>query len=266
MRADAILRIPARLEGIEEGERVEVELLRGVDEIKNTILIVGSHDMTLDLIWDEMRRLWPGITLSSAHVGSLAGLMALRRGEAHAAGTHLLDEETGEYNVSYVKRIFPEGGVRLINLVYRQQGLIVQKGNPKGIRSLEDLRRRDVRFVNRQPGSGTRVLLDYHLRRLGIDPGEIDGYGNELFTHLAVASAVKEGAADVGLGIMAAAKALDLDFIPIAEERYDLAIPERFMDWPLISKMLEVITSDRFKRRVEAMGGYDTRDTGRVIL
>ena len=262
VRADGIIRIPSQLEGIEQGEEMEVELLRGMEEIENTISIVGSHDMTLDLIGDEMRRRWPEVSVSSAHVGSLAGLVALRRGECHAAGTHLLDEETGEYNVSYIRRLFPDGGIALINLVYRQQGLIVRRGNPKGIRSFEDLRRKDVRFVNRQPGSGTRVLLDYELRKIGIPPDEIDGYENELFTHLAVAAAVKDGVADVGLGISAAAKALDLDFIPVAEERYDLAIPERYLEDRLISRMIETIRSEEFKRRVETLGGYDTRSTG----
>ena len=262
VRADGIIRIPSQLEGIEQGEEMEVELLRGMEEIENTISIVGSHDMTLDLIGDEMRRRWPEVSVSSAHVGSLAGLVALRRGECHAAGTHLLDEETGEYNVSYIRRLFPDGGIALINLVYRQQGLIVRRGNPKGIKSFKDLTRKDVRFVNRQPGSGTRVLLDYELRKIGISPDEIDGYENELFTHLAVAAAVKDGVADVGLGISAAAKALDLDFIPVAEERYDLAIPERYLEDRLISRMIETIRSEEFKRRVEALGGYDTRSTG----
>jgi putative molybdopterin biosynthesis protein len=266
VRADGIVRISADLEGIEQGEMVRVELLRRMDEIENTISIVGSHDMTLDLIGDEMRRRWPGIGVASAHVGSLAGLAALRRGECHAAGTHLMDEETGEYNVSYVRRLFPEGGIALINLVYRQQGLIVRKGNPKGIESFEDLTRDGVRFVNRQPGSGTRVLLDYELRRHGISPEEIEGYENELFTHLAIAAAVRDGVADAGLGIMAAAKALDLDFIPVAEERYDLAIPERLLEGPLIARMLETIRSDEFKRRVRGLGGYDTRHTGERML
>jgi putative molybdopterin biosynthesis protein len=222
--------------------------------------------MTLDVLADEIRISHPEMSLSSAHVGSLGGLMALKRNEAHIAGTHLLDEETGEYNVSYINRLLSDRKIALINLVYRQQGLIVERGNPKGIKGLADLGTGKISFCNRQRGSGTRILLDYHLRRLGIAPEKITGHEREVYTHMAVAAAVTTGIADCGLGIFAAARALGLDFVPIAEERYDLAIPEDFLSMPGINVVLEIIKTDRFRKRVKAMGGYDTRHTGNMVM
>lgn len=264
VRADGIVRIPATSEGVEAGETVPVALLRPVAEIENTVLIIGSHDITLDLLADEVKRRHPEITLASAPVGSLGGLSALKRGEAHLAGTHLLDEETGEYNVSYVRRLFPEGGIVLINLCYRQQGLIVPPGNPQGLATLRDVIDRRLTFINRQRGSGTRILLDYELKRMGLEASQVVGYEREVFTHLAVAAAVASGAADAGLGILAAARALRLDFIPIAEERYDLALRRDFLELPRVQAVLELITTPEFRARVEALGGYDLRDVGEV--
>lgn len=265
VRADGILRVPANTEGLMPDEIIDVELMRTPDEINNSIVIIGSHDITLDILSDEIRTDYPYISLSSAHVGSLGGLMALKRHETHIAGTHLLDEETGEYNISYIKRLLPDEKITLINLVYRQQGLIVQKGNPKEIKDLSDLINKSLNFCNRQRGSGTRILFDYELKKLGLTSDNITGYDREVYTHMAVASAVATGVADAGLGISASAKALNLDFIPITEERYDLAIPEEFLSFPNISIMLRVIESDRFHERIRALGGYDTRDTGKII-
>jgi putative molybdopterin biosynthesis protein len=265
VRADGIVRIPSSSEGIEQGEKVEAELLRPIEEIENNILIIGSHDIVLDILTDEIKISHPDITISSAHVGSLAGLTALKRGEAHIAGTHLLDETTGEYNVSYIQRLFREGEVALINLTYRQQGLIVPKGNPHSIQSLNDLAEKHLTYINRQRGSGTRILLDYQLKQLDIEPDDIIGYERELYTHLAVAAAVASGAADAGLGILSAAKALNLDFVPIAEERYDLAIPFNFLQMPQLQVILELITQPHFRQRIEALGGYDMRDAGKRI-
>ncbi|MBC8236111.1 molybdopterin biosynthesis protein [bacterium] len=265
VRADGIVRIPSTSEGIEQGEKVEAELLRPAEEIENNILIIGSHDIVLDMLADEIKISRPDITISSAHVGSLAGLTALKRGEAHIAGTHLLDENTGEYNVSYIQRLFKKNDMALINLAYRQQGLIVQSGNPHGIQSLNDLVEKSLPFINRQRGSGTRILLDYQLKQLGIEPDDIIGYERELYTHLAVAAAVASDAADAGLGILSAAKALNLDFVPIAEERYDLAIPVNFLQMPQLQVILESITQPHFRQRVEALGGYDMRDGGKRI-
>ncbi|NPV26124.1 MAG: molybdopterin biosynthesis protein [Firmicutes bacterium] len=265
VKADGVLRIPRFSEGFAAGEQVEVELLKPRAEVLNTTVIIGSHDLVLDVLASQLRQTHPEWSLSSAHVGSLSGLAALRRGEAHAAGIHLLDEATGEYNESYVRRMLPGEPVILLNLTYRQQGLLVAKGNPKGITGLADLKRGDLTFVNRQRGAGTRILLDYELRRLGIDVTTIRGYNREEFTHMAVAAAVASGTADAGLGILAAARALDLDFLPVAVERYDLCIPKRFWDSPYIQRLLDVINQPVFREQVERLGGYDLRDCGRVV-
>lgn len=263
--ADGILRIPRHVEGLREGEPITAELIRPPDVVDKTIMIVGSHDNSLDILADEIRRGDSGLTLSSSHVGSMGGLMAIKRGVCHLAGSHLLDTEDGSYNVAYIRKFLSGEKVRLVHLVMRDQGLIVPPGNPKGIRGLEDLVRADVRMINRQSGAGTRILLDYRLKMLGIDPVAISGYGDEEFTHMAVAVAVLSGTADVGLGIQAAAKALQLDFIPVVTEQYDLVIPERFFDSAGIQVLLETIRTERFKRRVAALGGYSTERTGSLL-
>ncbi len=263
--ADGIIRIPRNSEGIKDNDPVEAELIRPLSTIRNTIVVVGSHDNTLDVLADELRVGDASLTLSSSHVGSMGGLMAVKRGVCHLAGTHLLDTETGEYNLSYVRRFLPDIPVKLVNLVIRDQGLIVAKGNPKDIKGIEDLGREDVAFINRQGGSGTRILLDYRLGQLGLSPDNINGYTNEEFTHMNVAVAVLGGAADAGLGIFAAARALDLDFIPVVTEQYDLLIPEAYMETPNIQILLDMIQTERFKKRVVELGGYSVKKTGTVI-
>jgi len=265
VRADGLVRIARGSEGIHERQKVWVELSTSLEEIENAIVAVGSHDLTLDVLANHLHRQYPQKTLSSVNVGSLGGLLALKRGEAHLAGSHLLDEESGEYNLPYVKRLLSDQAVIVVNLVYRQQGLIVAKGNPKGISSLTDLLRRDVSFINRQRGAGTRVLLDFKLKELGIDPAKIAGYERIEVTHLAVASAVAAGTADVGLGIMAAAKALDLDFLPLLKERYDLVIPRSYYESNLLEPLLATLQQPSFRADVEGLGGYDTSDMGQVI-
>jgi len=266
VRADGIIRIPAESEGIAGGHDVTVELLRQTHEIANTIVCIGSHDNALDVLGNFLKREHSGFSLSSAHVGSMGGLLALKRGEAHLAGTHLLDEETGEYNVSYIKKHLPGTKIVLVNLVYRTQGFIVPKGNPKGIKGFEDLRRPDVVFVNRQAGAGTRLLTDLYLKRLGIDPNSVKGYHHEEFTHMAVAAAVVSGAADTGLAVLSAARALDLDFVPVAQERYDLAILAEYYDTPMFRALLRIVREDRdFREQIVNMGGYDVKEMGRVI-
>ncbi len=264
-QADGIIRIPRNAEGIESGKPVMAQLLRPLSMIQNTIVVVGSHDNTLDILADHIRKSHPGVTLSSSHVGSVGGLMAIKKGVCHLAGAHLLDAEDGSYNVSYVKKYLPGMGVKLVNLVYRQQGLIIHRGNPKAIKDISDLARKDICMINRQAGSGTRILLDYRLDQLGIDPAVLSGYGNEEFTHMSVAAAVLSGTADAGLGIYAAAKALNLDFIPVVTEQYDLVIPDEFFESVRIHTILETITSPGFKARVEALGGYSTEKTGTVV-
>jgi putative molybdopterin biosynthesis protein len=265
VRADGLVTIPRLSEGVHAGTEVEVELLRRRDEVAQTIVAIGSHDLTLDLLSGHLSAVSPGTSLSSSNVGSLGGLIALQRREAHLAGTHLLDEETGEYNLAYVRKTLPSRPVAVVTLVHREQGLIVPRGNPKRITGLEDLLRDDVLFVNRQRGAGTRVLLDFRLRRLGADPARIRGYAREEYTHLAVAAAVASGAADVGLGILAAARALDLDFVPLLKERYDLVIPREFYESELLAPLLGIVRGPDFRRDVEALGGYDTSEMGRVV-
>ncbi len=262
--ADGLVRIGAELEGVNPFEPVTVELLRDPVELETNLVAVGSHDMCLDVLADLLRAGGRSATLSSTNVGSLGGLMAVRGGTCHLAGTHLLDPSDGSYNTAAIQRYLPDTPVRLVHLVRRQQGLMVAQGNPRNITGFEDLTRADVSFVNRQGGSGTRVLLDFELGRCGIDPGAIVGYDQIEFTHMAVAVAVQSGAADTGLGIGAAAKALGLDFIGVAWESYDLVIPEAHFDSPGIRALLAVIRSEAFAERVASLGGYDTSEAGEI--
>jgi len=265
-RADGIIRIPVNSEGLNLNEPVPAELLRDEQVISQTVVIVGSHDNTLDLLGNFLTRRFPRFRLTSSNVGSTGGLMALQRGIAHLAGSHLLDPETGEYNIPDIRRLIPDLPVKGVNLVFRQQGLILPKGNPKGIKGLEDLTRPDIVLINRQAGSGTRILLDFRLKALGIDPTAIRGYEDEEFTHMAVAVNVLSGRADVGMGIFAAAKALDLDFIPVVQERYDLIISEKFWEEEKIQSLLSVIRSKEFQEAVRGLGGYDLSQTGQVLF
>jgi molybdate-binding protein/DNA-binding transcriptional regulator YhcF (GntR family) len=227
--------------------------------------IAGSNDLALDLLIGQLRRSQPQLVVTSSNVGSLGGLIALERGEADIAGSHLLDEETGEYNTPFMRRILPGEDVVLVNLVHRQQGLIVRRGNPKGIHRMEDLARPDVTIVNRQRGAGTRVLLDLRLRELGISSESVRGYEHEVETHTGAAAAVASGTADVGLGIQSAARAMDLDFIPVARERYDLAILQTRHESPEVANLLATLHSESFKAVARELGGYDTSDTGKIM-
>ncbi|WP_319478376.1 molybdopterin biosynthesis protein [Marispirochaeta aestuarii] len=262
VKADGILRIPTLSEGVDAGEMVRVSLLRDPAEIRRTIVHIGSHDICLDVLAQYIAGRSSRFTSSNA--GSLGGLVALKRGEAHVAGSHLLDPATGSFNDSYIRRYLSGEKVVVISFVHREQGLITAKGNPKGIRDFSDLSREDLRYVNRQRGAGTRVLLDYNLEQLGIDPEQVPGYQREEYTHLAVAAAVQSGAADCGLGIAAAAMALDLDFVPLAHEQYELVTLERFFEGPVLKPLLEVLEDQEFRKTVDSMAGYSTADMGRV--
>src|SRR3990170_876592 len=266
VRADGFVRIPAMSEGIGSGTEVDVELIRSRSDIENTVVCIGSHDNALDLLANILKKKYPSLSLSSAHVGSMGGLMALKRGEAHFAGTHLLSEETGEYNVPFIKRLLSDKKIVLINLVYREQGLLVLKGNPKNIKGFKDLTRDDVIFVNRQAGAGTRLLTDKCLKELSINPKDVKGYEREEYTHMGVASAVITGIADTGLAILASAKALGLDFISVAKERYDLAVPFEFYNTDMMKALLSIIREDyEFREMVGKLGGYDVSDMGKVM-
>jgi len=265
-RANSILRIPSSSEGETRGSTVRLELLRPLEQIEKTILCTGSHDLTLDLLHDLLKKSDPAYPLASTHVGSLGGIMAIRENMTHIAGSHLLDPETGEYNLSYIKQYLTGMDVALVTLTHRQQGFMVRPGNPKNIKGINDLLREDITLVNRQAGSGTRVLLDYELDRAGLDSDAIKGYEFKEYTHMSVAVAVMSGKADAGLGIMAAARALQLDFIPVTEERYDILIPREYLASQSIQQLLNCIHSGQFKEAVEQMGGYSTRETGNQVL
>jgi len=265
VRADGLLVVPAGLEGHHAGEQVEVELLRGMDEIAGTIVAIGSHDLVLDLAASALRADDPMVTLASSNVGSLGGLVALRDGLCHLAGSHLLDPATGEYTLPYLDRVLRGADVSVVRLVHRDQGLMVAPGNPRALEGIGDLTRPGVRYVNRQRGAGTRVLLDYELARLGLSPDDIDGYAREEPTHLAVAAAVAADRADAGLGIMAAARAFGLDFVPVTQEPYDLVVAASAMDSPLLAPLWSLLRSDRFQASVTELGGYSTKEMGRRI-
>ena len=265
VRADGLLVVPAGLEGHHAGEQVDVELLRGIDEIAGTIVAIGSHDLVLDLAASALRAEDPMVTLASSNVGSLGGLVALRDGLCHLAGSHLLDPATGEYTLPYLDRVLGSrvgAGVSVVRLVHRDQGLMVAPGNPRALAGIGDLTRAGVRYVNRQRGAGTRVLLDFELGRLGVSPDDIDGYAREEPTHLAVAAAIAAGRADAGLGIMAAARAFGLDFVPVTLEPYDLVVAAEAMDSPLLAPLWSLLRSDRFQAAVTELGGYTTKEMG----
>jgi putative molybdopterin biosynthesis protein len=264
VQADGLALIPRGTQGIEAGEKIQVRLYRNKAEIEKTILCIGSHDLTLDLLAQYLSE--RDRRLVSANVGSQGGLIALRRGEAHFAGSHLLDPETGKYNISYVRQYLPNIPVKVVALVGREQGLIVPRGNPKGITDLRSLTNSKVRFVNRQRGAGTRVLLDYHLNSMTITPDSIEGYQQEEYTHLGVAAAVASGRADCGLGIAAAAQALDLDFVPLFQERYDLVISKQFAEAELLAPLFDLLADSAFRAAVSQLTGYDVSVMGTTIL
>lgn len=264
--ADGIIRIPSNSEGVLETETIDAELLRPLSEIEKTIVITGSHDNTLDLLADQIRKDNKEFSISSSHVGSMGGLMAIKKGVCHMAGAHLLDPEDGSYNISYIDKYLKGEKVWLINLVMREQGLIIAKNNPKNIKGIKDLTRKDISFINRQAGAGTRILLDYKLDQMGISSDQITGYENEEYTHMSVAVDVLSGRADAGLGINAAAIALNLDFISVITEEYDLVIPDRFFHTDKIQVLLKTIKTPVFQERIMALGGYSTEKTGDIIM
>ena len=263
-KADCLIDVPQNCEGYEAGERAHVRLIQPIGRIARTVRILGSHDPLIDEAADELRRQDIRAHVSSAHVGSMGAILALIRGEAQLGGIHLLDETDGSYNVSYVERMIPAGGVALLECVRRAQGFMVAKGNPLGVRSVADLNRDDLRYANRQRGAGTRVLLDYLLKQGGVSPLEITGYDREELTHTAVAAQIFSGSADCGLGILSAARMYDLDYIPVCEETYDLLVSLSAMENPQVRAFLRILKSESFLRRLDMLGGYAYDNPGRV--
>lgn len=259
VKADGILTVPLNSEGIEAGEIVDVELLKPYAEIKKSLVIVGSHDMIIDIIGDR-------IPVSSAHVGSLSGIMALKNNACNVAPIHLLDENGGQYNIPFVKKYFPDKKMALIKGVGRTQGLLVQKHNPLNIKSVKDIENNNYSFANRQAGAGTRLLFDYKLKQSGIEKAKIKGYEKEFTTHLAVAAAVKNGSFDTGLAVKSAANIMDLDFIPVGNEEYDFLVEESFLSDPRLKEFIKYIKSDEFKKKLDETGGYTYDKIGEIIL
>ncbi|MFA5524303.1 MAG: molybdopterin biosynthesis protein [Tissierellales bacterium] len=259
VKADGIAVIPRNLEGVEAGDEIDVKLLKSLSKIKDTLVSIGSHDLIMDIIADMIK-------LTSGHVGSMGGILSMKRGECHISPIHLLDTDTGEYNISYVKKYFPGNKMAIIKGVKRLQGFIVDKGNKNKIKDFTDLLRKDIVFVNRQRGAGTRILLDYFLNKYKINPSDIKGYDREMTTHMAIATAVKTGSAATGLGIYSAAKALELEFVNVGYEDYDFLVTQEYLKDKRIQEFIETIKSEEFKERVMALGGYEFKETGKIIL
>ena len=265
MKADGILEVPQGLEGYEAGEEVTLRLLSPMEKLRNTLVVIGSHDPLLDELADMLHLGDPRLYMSSSHVGSMGGIMAIRRGEAHMAGCHLLDTADGTYNRSFIRKYFPKGDVKLVSCVGRQQGLMVARGKPLNICSSADIARQGIRYVNRQKGSGTRILTDYLCSREKVEPSDVYGYTREELTHTSVAAQIACGSADVGMGIYSAAKLYDLDFIPICIEEYDLIIPDHAWDSPMVQQLLTILRSDAFREKILSMGGYTVEHPGQVL-
>lgn len=266
VKADGIVTVPQNVEGWDAGQKVNVTLLHTPEQIKRTICCIGSHDPLMDEIGNFIRLTAPEYYFSSAHVGSMGGIMAIKRGEAHLAGIHILDEKTGTYNVETLKQYFPDGGITLLRGVTRLQGLMVEPGNPKHINGIEDIKRSDLSYVNRQKGAGTRILLDYLLKQNGISREQINGYTREEMTHLSVAVQIASHSANLGMGIYSAAKAYHLDFIPVCNEHYDFLMTNSFHESELFPIFQSVIMSKAFKDRLESMGGYQIDHIGDVLF
>ena len=265
VKADGILEVPQSMEGVEAGEVVNIKLLNNINEINNTLVAIGSHDIILDVISDLLHVNYPKYSFSSAHTGSMGGITAMRKGECHIAPIHLLNPDTGIYNTDYVKKYIKNKEMVLIKGVKREQGIMVSSGNPKKIKSLLDLQQKDIKFVNRQNGSGTRILTDYLLKKENIERENIVGYQRELTTHTSVAAAVESGSADVGIGVYAVAKSFKLDFISIGYEEYDFLVPKKYIETDLINKFIEIMKSKEFTNELDKLGGYKYDTIGKIV-
>ncbi len=266
VRSDGIMRVEAGTKKMDAGQKVNVEMLHPGADIRRKILISGTHDICFDILRNEFQKQFPRKTLLLSNVGSMRGLMSLKAGYCHGASIHMFDDESGQFNIPLVKKFLHDVPLILVNLFHRKLGFIVERGNPKNISGFHDLTRPDVSIMNRIRGSGTRMIFDYHLRQKGIDINQVRGYSHEAHTHLNLASAVAAGQADAGLGILEAAKATGLDFIPVVPERLDLVIPKVHLSSYPLRCLLQVVNSDEFRREVDALGGYDSEMTGKILF
>ena len=263
VRADGFCVIPQDKEGVLAHENIQVKLVKDMDQIRKTLVLIGSHDLILDVINDLMMEEGRDTCLSSTHVGSMAGLIALRKKEAHLAPSHLLDEKDGSYNISITREMFPDEKMVIIKGVRRRQGFIVKKGNPLNIQGIHDITP-EIRYINRQRGAGTRVLFDHLLKKEGISQKDISGYEHEAATHMSVAVAVQKDNADVGMGIYSCAKALELDFIDVGFEEYDFVTYEKYLELPSVQEFIHILKSEAFKNRLDMLGGYSCEECGRI--
>jgi putative molybdopterin biosynthesis protein len=262
--ADALVSIPEETEGYDEGVEMPCLLLKDEEAVRRRIHIIGSHDLSLDVLRDMLKGRWPDRDLVSTHVGSLSGILAFRNGLTDLCTTHIIDEATGTYNVPIIEKYLPDRSWALVHIARRLQGLFVQQGNPRNIRDVTDIAREGIKFVNRQYGSGTRILLDRLLKERGIEKEAICGYDREESSHTSAGILVKESVADVAPGIYGVAKAFSLGFIPLAEEDYDLLVAKEFMSDARFGLLLELICSEEFRKTLQELGGYNTKDTGRI--
>ncbi len=265
VRANGLLVVPANSLGYEQGEMVEAELYTTEEKLRYNLLATGSHDLALDFLSTTLKEYDLNLGISSAHVGSMGGIMAIRQKEAHLAGVHLLDTATGQYNKSFINQYFPKKDVVLVHLAWRKQGLMVAKGNPLDIQTVADIAAQKASYLNRQRGAGTRLLFDYLLEQAGLQPEDIYGYGREEYSHLNVAAAIEAGTADVGLGILSAAQAYALDFIPVSDEEYDLLMTKEFYQSEMGQTVVKAIQNPKFRQQIEDLGGYDLQASGKLI-
>ncbi|MBN1265880.1 MAG: GntR family transcriptional regulator [Anaerolineales bacterium] len=254
---------------VEQAVRMALDRWRVIEqsrpeEMEQEIRFVGSHDLALITLANILPELSPGFKMNIAFAGSLGGLIALADKEADLAGSHLWDEETDSYNVAYVRKILPGRRTALVTIAHRRLGLILPDSNPLQLKGLEDLARENIRFINRQSGAGTRVWLDVQLQHLSIPADKIKGYRTEAATHSEVARAIAEGTADVGVGIETAAMGYDLEFLFLTRERYELILPELTWQRTPVQRLIEWLATDKAKSTIEALGGYDTTETGTV--
>jgi excisionase family DNA binding protein len=253
-------------EWVEANARSGLEQARQKSErIAGALLASGSNDPILDILQTCLRKAHPELFVFSASTGSMAGLEALEKGFTDLAWSHLLDPETGEYNIPYLERVAPGVKAVVVNLFHRELGFVTARGNPMGIAGFADLARPGVRFVNRQAGSGTRLLLDHHLGKAGIEAGRIGGYAQEVYTHIEVGLAILSGEADTGIATAAVSTLLGLDFIPVTKERFDMICDQSTFFQKGVQALMEVLNSDLFRKRVENLGSYDFSSAGRIL-